>query len=617
MIRNDKFGAKTLMEYGNNITTKYSYNPKTLRLDTALIKNGNNNYNRMTYNYDSVGNVTIINTINYLNGLQHFSSDQYFEYDTANQLIHASGNDGNLYEVEMDYGKYGKINTSNTRFTDPQNPNPQTFNNTYSYPSSSNSFAPASANNGDIQFEFGINGSMKKRITPSKTEYYHFNAFEQMKAYSDNGAKYGYYGYDDGGQRTYKVLLNMYSSNTNVYPNIKNLEVENMMLYPNGYINITQDGNYTKHYYAEEARIASKIGNGCNEPITYNTSNQETTSKLNVMKNELGTSLTGDIVDNISLPLNWNTITHLQGSGQNVREDGLYFYSGNHLSSTQMITDITGNISQAILYTPFGEIISEYNSAWNQDIIPNFTFSAMEKDEESGMYYFGARYYASPTFITPDPLFEKKPWISRYAYCSNNPVNRVDPTGMLDDEWDVDLQTGRFTWVSDKGHEDCMDYYNICVPNDSETENMYTISMERTDATINSFRIEETENSTISAFHIPETEQSGFFLEPKGPSTTQANQNQRIPEGTYNLENYTSTKFPNVFRVYNDDVSQERKILIHVGNYPKNTSGCLLPGVTKGTDYVGSSTSKLNNIRSFFNGKDMSNARLNIYNVIR
>ena len=35
----------------------------------------------------------------------------------------------------------------------------------------------------------------------------YFNAFDQMKAYSDNGEKYGYYGYDDAGQRMYKMQL--------------------------------------------------------------------------------------------------------------------------------------------------------------------------------------------------------------------------------------------------------------------------------------------------------------------------------------------------------------------------------------------------------------------------
>ena len=47
---------------------------------------------------------------------------------------------------------------------------------------------------------------------------------------------------------------------------------------------------------------------------------------------------------------------------------------------------------------------------------------------ENGMYYYSARYYAPPTFISR-PMFEKYPSISPYTYCSNNPVNVIDPTG--------------------------------------------------------------------------------------------------------------------------------------------------------------------------------------------
>jgi len=46
---------------------------------------------------------------------------------------------------------------------------------------------------------------MKLRMDRNKTEYYLFNAFDQMKAYSENGETYGYYGYDDAGQRMYKA----------------------------------------------------------------------------------------------------------------------------------------------------------------------------------------------------------------------------------------------------------------------------------------------------------------------------------------------------------------------------------------------------------------------------
>ena len=59
-------------------------------------------------------------------------------------------------------------------------------------------------------------------------------------------------------------------------------------------------------------------------------------------------------------------------------------------------------------------------------------FNAKELDEETGLYCFGARYQDPRTsvWLSVDPLFEKYPGISPYAYCLNNPLKYTDPTGM-------------------------------------------------------------------------------------------------------------------------------------------------------------------------------------------
>jgi RHS repeat-associated protein len=53
----------------------------------------------------------------------------------------------------------------------------------------------------------------------------------------------------------------------------------------------------------------------------------------------------------------------------------------------------------------------------------------------ANLYDFEARTYdpATGRFLSIDPLAEKRPWESPYSYCGNNPVNRIDPTGMI---WD-------------------------------------------------------------------------------------------------------------------------------------------------------------------------------------
>jgi RHS repeat-associated protein len=65
-----------------------------------------------------------------------------------------------------------------------------------------------------------------------------------------------------------------------------------------------------------------------------------------------------------------------------------------------------------------------------------FKFGGKELDIMNGLnlYDFVARPYdPNGWFLTPDPFAEKYPWISPYAYCGNNPISRIDPTGM--DYW--------------------------------------------------------------------------------------------------------------------------------------------------------------------------------------
>lgn len=99
-------------------------------------------------------------------------------------------------------------------------------------------------------------------------------------------------------------------------------------------------------------------------------------------------------------------------------------------------------------------------------------------------------------------------------------------------------------------------------------------------------------NSTLGKFKLYDNTnkivQEGYTLEPGGPDTVQANLDKRIPEGLYNVEWYKSPKYKDTLaNLYNDKVSINRRILIHVGNYGKDTLGCILLGNgTNGKDMV-------------------------------
>ncbi|MFA7103330.1 MAG: RHS repeat-associated core domain-containing protein, partial [Bacteroidales bacterium] len=145
-------------------------------------------------------------------------------------------------------------------------------------------------------------------------------------------------------------------------------------------------------------------------------------------------------------PIPYPNFCDIGGGGQ---ENDLFFYHPDHLGSTGLITDINASITQGFLYAPFGELIYENDPLWQYDRIPKYTFNAKELDEENNMYYYSARYYAPPTFISRDPLFEKYPSISPYTYTANNPLRFVDPTGKSISEFDESgnyLRTTKDNW---------------------------------------------------------------------------------------------------------------------------------------------------------------------------
>jgi len=91
-----------------------------------------------------------------------------------------------------------------------------------------------------------------------------------------------------------------------------------------------------------------------------------------------------------------------------------------------------GNEKQVFHYTHclrrFGEEqIDQRLTSFNS----RYTFSAKEKDIETGYSYFGARYYDSDLniWLSVDPLSDKYPSLSPYAYCANNPIKLIDPNG--------------------------------------------------------------------------------------------------------------------------------------------------------------------------------------------
>ncbi|WP_318663311.1 RHS repeat-associated core domain-containing protein [Treponema sp.] len=133
-----------------------------------------------------------------------------------------------------------------------------------------------------------------------------------------------------------------------------------------------------------------------------------------------------------------------------------YYYHSDHLGSASMISDYKGNEYQRIEYTPYGETWVEKTQNTGLEFLP-YKFTAKELDEETGLYYYGARYLdpkysrwistdpALGGYIPKTPIDEEAERYNQhlpgmggvfnhingnlYHYAANNPVKYVDPDG--------------------------------------------------------------------------------------------------------------------------------------------------------------------------------------------
>ena len=450
----DRFGAKVSQEYGNGITTDYSYNNVTRRLMGITTTGNGTPLSQIQYAYDLVGNVTQVTSS--CPWLPNHSFTESFSYDASDQLVSASETNSGSYQLAVTYGNWGKISSYDLTQTDLQHNVTTQVSRSMTYPSNINNignsqtmFAPTMENGYEgVDYTFGINGSLRKREVQHPmpyTEYYLFNSASNLKAYSNNLTDFAYYGYNAANTRAYKLGLSGSSQWVNGQQQSLHLGPQQAMFYPNAYLNFNQNGEYTKHYYNGSERIASRLGD--NQQTIEAEANDRLLSRIaqtdEIFKAQIGEMAAyeepavnvpargnGEGTRNLLFPtVGYDPIpafTDLQPTGNT---SDIFYYHMNHLGSTAYVTDNNATITQGFLYAPFGEITTEFNATFGNDIIPKYSFNAKELDEETGMYYYEARYYKPPVFTSRDPMFEKYFWMTPYAYCSNNPVKYVDPTG--------------------------------------------------------------------------------------------------------------------------------------------------------------------------------------------
>ena len=218
---------------------------------------------------------------------------------------------------------------------------------------------------------------------------------------------------------------------------------------------------YTKHYYAGTERLATAIGSGgfddMGRTIGHYASREEDIAQMfyanyqnedpfhydHILSEMIGTStIEGDNMPELEYrrePIILGRVDVIGGENllyssieDNLpvrdRERELFFSHSDHLGSANWITDYDGIPIQYLHYAPYGELVENQRVT---DYDERYKFTGKERDWETGYDFFGARSYASvlSIWLSVDPLSDKYPQISPYAYCGWNPIKYVDPDG--------------------------------------------------------------------------------------------------------------------------------------------------------------------------------------------
>jgi hypothetical protein len=175
--------------------------------------------------------------------------------------------------------------------------------------------------------------------------------------------------------------------------------LSNKTLYVSPFVVYNQQG-YSKHYYAGAERVSSRIGGGTlyglQHPINDTVTPITTEYGYPELSTQLWSMLERSFTDCLDLQTEYitmeNRLTSVEQSAETTNpEPNWYIYHSDHLGSSSFLTDASGDPTQHLQYLPFGENYIEQRAT--TDYYTPYTFSAKERDPETGYSYFGARYY--------------------------------------------------------------------------------------------------------------------------------------------------------------------------------------------------------------------------------
>ena len=495
----DKEGHTVYTKLGNGTETTYTYDKQRERLQVMNLTTDGQTVMENRYQYDAVDNILGITNAANPTSLTKLNkaklggkSSHTYEYDELNRLVHANGKAKSVsYDMVMSFGrmsepltKVQKVDSTNTA---------KSYNFAYKYEDSNHPTAPTQIGHDHYTYDANGNPTLVTNDSTNTTREMYWDEDNRLMVLSDNG-KTSRYTYNAAGER----IMKSYGTMEGVYINgapqgITFHETDNFTLYPASILSVNKN-RFTKHYFIGDKRVASRIGTGLFNNVygrngSYVTAGQQDyAERMNqiqkqkeayykeqgiapgvpTMKGAYGDPENTHIGYNSIIrelgnhdvpqgwiqtprpnttpntnpgpPVSWNDPSNPDvpqaGYGyisNDTTKEETFFYHSDHLGSTSYITDDHANITQYDAYLPYGELLVDEHSS-SEDL--PYKFNGKQFDEETGLYYYGARYMNPITSLWygVDPLAEKYANICSYTYCHDNPIRLIDPTGLYDED---------------------------------------------------------------------------------------------------------------------------------------------------------------------------------------
>ena len=457
----DEHGQRVYIKYGNGVETRYRYDDKRRWLKDIETRNKQTDevFQKISYRFDKVGNV-----LGYSNDASVYETSQSYTYDSLYQLIGVEGT-SNQYKAIKSFGstpvhvaKYKQ----DFAFDGIGNMTKKT---------STTNISGARGNaypNADLDYslDYEYDPAYAHRLVHAGNRYYRYDANGNITAEKD-----GPFTEDDEFIFTYN-----YDPDTDVYgtdygfgldapKETEETHPENLFAYRRNYtwneknlLTKSSDRTYTVHYrYGEDGQRALKYTEEGRSETLYFNNFYTIHIPVQDKNNPQGLRVHKHIfVGNSRLV---TAMTHTDNNGDNAEQrEKRYYYHSDHLGSAQFVTDWRGRQYEHIEYTPYGELWIEEVAA-GLDKLP-FRFTGKEMDEETGLYYYGARYldpkysrwlsgdpalgeYMSGSSVGAGGIYNTVNF-NVYHYGNNNPIKYTDPTGM----W---IDNGDGTYTAEKG----------------------------------------------------------------------------------------------------------------------------------------------------------------------